>query len=288
MEHKIRNALTVDVEEYFHAQTFAGVVGPADWGRLPSRVVPSTRALLDALEGFGVRATFFVLGWVAGRQPHLVREIARRGHELACHGHLHRPIYAMQPEGFRTDVQRAKAAIEDAAGVAVSGYRAPTFSLVRDTWWALEILADEGFRYDSSIFPIHHDRYGIPDAPRFPHRIRLRDGREMAEFPMTTLRLAGQRLPFSGGGYLRLLPYGVVRAALRRVNDRERMPGMVYVHPWEVDPAQPRLPVSGISRFRHYVNLDSTATKIARLAGEFAFAPVVEVLDALGLAEVAA
>jgi len=279
------NALTFDVEEYFHAESLAAVVRPADWSQLPSRVADSTRLVLDVLDAHRVTATFFVLGWVAHRQPRLVREIPARGHELACHGFAHRLLYAMDPTGFRADVRQAKRVIEDAAGVAVVGYRAPTFSVVRETLWSLEILAEEGFRYDSSIFPIHHDRYGIPDAPRFPHRVPLSTGRAMVEFPITTLSVAGQRLPFSGGGYFRLVPYPAIRAALRRVNAAERMPAMVYLHPWELDPGQPRLPVRGLSRFRHYVNLRRTLRKLERLLEDFAFAPVNRVLREAGFAE---
>jgi polysaccharide deacetylase family protein (PEP-CTERM system associated) len=282
------NALTVDVEEYFQVEAFHGLVDSRDWPRFESRVVPSTRRLLDLLDAREVSATFFVVGWVANRQPALVREIQARGHELGCHGYDHRPIYAMDAATFRDDVRSARRAIEDAAGVPVVGYRAPTCSVVRTTLWSLEVLAEEGFHYDSSVFPIHHDRYGIPDARRFPHRVTLRDGRKLVEFPLTTVRIAGQNLPFCGGGYLRLLPYPLIRAGVRHVTERERMPAMVYVHPWETDPEQPRLPVRGLTRFRHYVNLHRTVGKLERLLGDFPFAPVGRVLDELGFAGVAA
>lgn len=281
----VRNALTFDVEEYFHAEVFADLIRPDDWARLPARVDGSTRRLLDLLDHRGVLATFFVLGWVAERHPGLVRDIHARGHEVACHGHAHRVIYRMDRDGLRADVRRAKRAIEDAAGVPVVGYRAPTFSVVPETLWALEILVEEGFRYDSSIFPIHHDRYGIPDGPRFPGRLRLPGGGELVEFPITTLAVAGQHLPFSGGGYFRLLPFAVVRAALRWVNRREGMPGLVYLHPWELDPGQPRLPVGRLSRFRHYASLGRTAGKLERLLADFVFAPAREVLREAGFAE---
>ncbi|HXG03133.1 MAG TPA: XrtA system polysaccharide deacetylase [Candidatus Binatia bacterium] len=282
------NALTVDVEEYFQVEAFRDRVSERDWSRLPSRVEASTRRLLDLFDRHEVAATFFIVGWVARRHPDLVRDIAVRGHEVGCHSDAHRPIYALDPDSFRSDVRAARAAIEDAAGAAVTGYRAPTCSVVRRTWWALEILAEEGFRYDSSIFPIHHDRYGIPDAPRFPHRIRLDSGADIVEFPMSTLRLAGQNLPFAGGGYFRLLPYPLIRWALRYLNEREERPAMVYLHPWEVDPDQPRLPAGLLTRFRHYVNLDGTETKLDRLLGDFAFVPAARVLASLGFAEVAA
>ncbi|HXG02276.1 MAG TPA: XrtA system polysaccharide deacetylase [Candidatus Binatia bacterium] len=281
------NALTFDVEEYFQVEAFRRLVAMEDWPRLPSRVGESTRRLLDRLEARGVSATFFVVGWVADRDPALVREIARRGHELGCHGYAHRPIYAMSRAEFRDDLRRGRQAIEDASGRPVSAYRAPTCSVVESTRWALEVLADEGFRYDSSIFPIRHDRYGIPSAPRVPHRIALPGGREIVEFPMSTLRLAGQNLPFCGGGYFRLAPYELVRAGLRRLN-RQGVPGMVYLHPWEIDPAQPRLPLRGLARFRHYVNLAGTESKLVRLLDDFAFAPAGRVLEAAGFCEVAA
>jgi polysaccharide deacetylase family protein (PEP-CTERM system associated) len=281
------NALTFDVEEYFQVEAFRGLVAMEDWPRLPSRVADSTRRLLDLLDARGVSATFFVVGWVADRHPDLVGEIQRRGHELGCHGYAHRPIYTMSRSEFRGDLRQARRAIEDAAGRSVRGYRAPTCSVVASTWWALEMLAEEGFRYDSSIFPIRHDRYGIPSAPRVPHRIALPGGREIVEFPMSTLRLAGQNVPFCGGGYFRLAPYEVIRAGLRRLN-RQGVPGMVYLHPWEIDPGQPRLPVRGLTRFRHYVNLARTETKLARLLEDFAFAPAGRVLEGAGLCQVAA
>jgi polysaccharide deacetylase family protein (PEP-CTERM system associated) len=282
----MRNALTFDVEEYFQAEAFARVVRAAEWPGQPSRVARSTSRLLDQLEHHGVSATFFVLGWVAERQPALVREIQKRGHEVACHGHAHRLIYAMERSEFRDDVRRAKQTIEDIIGAPINGYRAPTFSVVRDSLWALDVLAEEGFRYDSSIFPIRHDRYGIPGAPRFPHRIQLPGGGTMVEFPVTTVRLAGQHLPFCGGGYFRLAPYPMIRAGLRRVNQRERMPGIVYLHPWEMDPEQPRLPIGRLARFRHYVNLAHTASKLGRLLRDFRFAPARDVLREHGLVAV--
>ena len=281
----MRNALTFDLEEYFQVEAFTHLVQADDWPTYPSRVVDSVRGILSLLGDRGVTATFFVLGWIADRHPALLREIHAQGHELACHGYAHRMIYTMTPEEFRDDVRRAKQAIERAAGATVTGYRAPTFSIVRRSLWALDVLAEEGFRYDSSIFPIRHDRYGMAEAPRFPHRIPLRGGGEMAEFPMTTVPFAGQNVPFCGGGYFRLWPYRVVRTWLRYVNDHEGQPGIVYLHPWEFDPEQPRLPVKGLSAFRHYVNLRGTATKLEGLLDDFAFAPATEVLHDCGVVE---
>jgi polysaccharide deacetylase family protein (PEP-CTERM system associated) len=280
------NALTVDVEEYFQVEAFAATIRPDDWPRFPSRVLESTLRLLDLLERRGASATFFVLGWVADRHPALLREIRERGHEVACHSYAHRLIYTLDPEAFRADVRRAKRAIQDALGEPIIGYRAPSFSVVSDSLWALQVLAEEGFLYDSSIFPIWHDRYGIPLARRFPHRVALPGGSEIAEFPMTTVQAAGQRFPFAGGGYFRLWPYPVVRACLRLVNRREAMPAILYIHPWELDPDQPRLPARGMTRFRHYVNLRHTAEKLDRLLSDFTFAPARQVLAKLGLLDV--
>ena len=218
------------------------------------------------------------VGWVAERQSALLRHIHERGHEVACHGQAHQMISAMTPDEVRADVRRAKQTIEDAIGAPSFGYRAPTFSVVRQTLWALDILAEEGFTYDSSIFPIHHNRYGIPDAYRFPHEIPLTAGGSIVEFPMTTVAFAGQRFPFAGGGYFRLLPYAAIRAGLRRLNEHEKQPAIFYIHPWEIDPDQPRLSVSGLNRFRHYVNLRHTAGKLARLLDDFSFGPVRDVL----------
>ena len=274
----MRNALTFDVEDYFHVEAAARCVARCDWPHFASRVEHNTRGILDLLDARGVVATFFVLGWVAERHAALVREIAERGHEVACHSYAHRLIYAMGQAEFREDVHRAKGAIEDALGAPIYGYRAPTFSVVRKSLWALEILADHGFEYDSSVFPIHHDRYGMPDAPRFPYHVRLPRGGEILEFPMTTLPLAGQRLPFCGGGYFRLTPYPLIRAGVRRINEQEQQPAIVYLHPWESDPDQPRLPLTGLNRFRHYVNIRGTAAKLERLLGDFSFGAAREVL----------
>jgi polysaccharide deacetylase family protein (PEP-CTERM system associated) len=277
------NALSLDVEDYFHAHAFSGIVRFEEWPSLEERVVTNTRRLLDLLDEFQVSATFFTLGWVAERHPLLIREIARRGHEVGCHGYAHRLVYAMTPTEFRTDTARAKAAIEDAIGAPIIGYRAPTFSIVRESLWALEILYQEGFRYDSSIFPIVHDRYGIPNAPRFPHRIALPGGCEMVEFPLSTLSVMGQRIPVAGGGYFRLLPSPLLRGAIRWINQKEGKPAIIYLHPWELDPDQPRLPVGPATRFRHYVNLRTTQVKLRRLLTDFRFGPLNQVLRQAGL-----
>ncbi len=284
----MRNALTFDVEEYFHVEAFKDIIETDRWASLESRVVASTHRVLDLLEARHVSATFFVLGWVADRHRALVREIQSRGHEVACHSYAHQVIYTMDREAFRADVRRAKQALEDATGATVLGYRAPTFSVVEQTLWALEVLAEEGFRYDSSIFPIRHDRYGMSQAPRFPHRVSLPSGGRIVEFPVSTMRVVGQNVPFSGGGYFRVAPYPLVRAALRHVNRRDRLAAMVYLHPWEMDPEQPRFPVGAVARVRHYANLGQTAAKLDRLLQDFSFAPACQVLGEQGFWEVTA
>ena len=279
----MKNALSFDIEEYFHAEVFAGVVRPEEWPSLESRVLHVTQRLLDLLDYRGVNATFFVLGWVAERHPGLVREIHARGHEVACHGFSHRMISRMAREEFAEDIARAKAVLEDVTGQEVLGYRAPTFSVTRETLWSLDELCEAGFRYDSSIYPIVHDRYGIRGAPRFPHRLRAPGGGEIMEFPLSTIEVLGWRWPVAGGGYFRLAPYGFTRRAIARLNDREGQPAIVYLHPWELDPAQPRLPVGPIAHLRHSLNVERTEPKLRRLVEDFAFAPVSEVLAASGL-----
>jgi polysaccharide deacetylase family protein (PEP-CTERM system associated) len=287
----MNNVLTFDVEEYFHAEAFAGVVRPEDWSTIGSRVVDSTERLLDILDYADVRATFFVLGWVAERQPGLVEEIHARGHELACHGYSHQMISRLTPQEFAEDVKRAKKVIEDIAGTRVLGYRAPTFSVTRQTMWSLEVLLEAGFQYDSSIFPIVHDRYGIPDAPRFAHRIPLfvnripiiGNGCAMAELPLSTLSIFGRRVPVAGGGYFRLFPYALTRFAIRHLNKVERQPAVVYLHPWEIDRDQPRLSVGRLTRLRHSINIDESEDKLSRLLADFRFAPAAQVLSETGV-----
>jgi polysaccharide deacetylase family protein (PEP-CTERM system associated) len=263
----IVNALTVDVEDYFHVTAFTNDVDRARWGSLESRVERNTARLLELFARHNVRATFFVLGWVAERYPHIVRDLQAAGHEIACHGLTHQLIYKQTPALFREETIRAKSVLEDQAGTAVIGYRAATYSIVRQSMWALDILEELGFLYDSSIFPVRHDLYGVPEAPR--GRYRVASG-QLLEVPLTTVTVAGQRLPCAGGGYFRLLPYTWFRWALRRVNALDAMPAVFYMHPWEIDPDQPRIAsASWKSRFRHYVNLDATERRLARLLEDF-------------------
>lgn len=268
--------MTVDVEDYFHVQAFARVIKRTDWDSYPSRVERNTMRLLEIFSEKNVRATFFVLGWVAEKCPRLLQAICEGGHVVGCHSYAHRAIYDGTQEQFRSDVRQARQIIEDRTGRVVTSFRAPSYSITTDTLWALEILGEEGFDCDSSIFPIVHDNYGIPDAPRFPYVKCLQSGRRIKEFPPSTVRLLGRNFPIAGGGYLRLFPYGVTSWAIRHLNDVEQQPAMVYLHPWELDPDQPRISASWVSQFRHYQNLDSTETKCLRLLDDFSWAPMEE------------
>lgn len=271
------NAMSVDVEDYFQVSAFERVVARERWNGFESRVVKNTDALLEIFQRHGIRSTFFVLGWVATRYPSLVRRIADLGHEVASHGYHHELIYSLTPAQFREDVRRAKGVIEDAAGRRVSGYRAPSFTVTAASLWALDVLIEEGHDYDASIFPIHHDRYGIPDAPRFPHTIDRAAG-SIVEVPGSTVRLAGTNLPIAGGGYFRLLPYAWTRWGIGHVNKTERQPVTFYLHPWEIDPDQPRFQVSRMTAMRHYTGLGATRHRLDRLLTEFRFDSIASVL----------
>ena len=241
-DHGIVNAMSVDVEDYFQVSAFDAIVSRASWGDLESRVVRNTNRLLELFDLHGVRATFFVLGWVAERFPALVRDIAAGGHEIASHGYHHQLLYTLTPQQFREDVRSAKGMLESTSGRAVVGYRAPSYSIVKSSLWALDVLIEEGYVYDASIFPIHHDRYGIPDAKRHVHRLERPAG-TIFEVPASTVRVGGVNLPIAGGGYFRLLPYAWTRWGIDRANRVERQPVVFYVHPWETDPDQPRFRV---------------------------------------------
>lgn len=279
----VPNALTVDVEDYFHVSALAPSIDRGSWGSRESRVVGNTHRLLDLFGQFGVHGTFFVLGWVAERHPQLVTDIAEAGHEVACHGFSHRLVYEQSPDEFREETQRSKKLLEDAIGGPVLGYRAASYSIVRRSLWALDILAEAGFAYDSSIFPVSHDRYGIPDAERTPHRMATPQGRSIVEWPLAAASVLGLRLPVAGGGYFRLLPYALSRWGLASINRRDRRPFIFYLHPWEIDPAQPRVQAGWLSRFRHYTNLDKCEARLRRLLGEFRFGTARDSLSQLGL-----
>ncbi len=270
--------MTVDVEDYFHVQAFASVVARADWESYPCRVERNTLRLLEIFACKQVCGTFFVLGWVAKRFPGLVQAICKAGHRVGCHGYDHRLVYQGNEMEFRSDLRRARQTVEDITGMSVRSFRAPSYSITSKTLWAFEVLAEEGFEYDSSIFPVIHDNYGIPDAPRFPHTKQLKCGRQISEFPPSTLRILGSNVPVAGGGYLRLFPYRFTAWAIHHLNESERQPSMVYLHPWELDPEQPRISASRLSRFRHYTNLDSTEKKLRKLLDNFSWAPMEDVL----------
>lgn len=322
----IVNALTVDLEDYYMVSAFERVVTREDWGAHESRIERNTHRVLDMLSDAtprlprqndqnalphvskqkpGVKATFFCLGWIAERYPHLIRDIVERGHEVASHSYDHKLIYEMTADDFREDVRRSKKILADITGREVIGYRAPSYSITEKSFWALRILAEEGYRYDSSIFPIHHDRYGIPSAPRFPFRVNLNDGfqaagtaipdfshmqpwepgqdvsknRCLVEFPISTVQLFGMNVPVAGGGYMRLLPYQLMKRGLDKINNDEQRPFVFYIHPWELDPEQPRITgVPMLSRFRHYINLDETAVKMKSLLSDFSFSTMAAVI----------
>jgi polysaccharide deacetylase family protein (PEP-CTERM system associated) len=278
----VRNAMSVDVEDYFHVSVFDGLVPRSAWADMESRVVANTERLLDLFDEFNVRATFFVLGWVADRHPRLARTIVERGHEIASHGYAHRLVYDQTLAAFREDVRRAKRVIEDASGAEVGGYRAPSFSVTPRSLWALEILIEEGHWYDTSIFPVRHDRYGIPPSPREPFRVQ-RNGGSLIEIPASTVQVGPLRLAVAGGGYFRILPYAWCRWGIGYLNRTERLPAVFYLHPWEIDPEQPRLPAGRLGRFRHYRNLHKTEPRLRRLLAEFRFGTVASLLNNEGL-----
>jgi polysaccharide deacetylase family protein (PEP-CTERM system associated) len=275
----IHNALSIDVEDYYMVSAFADRIKFDDWPSFESRVERNTRALLDELDRQGVKATFFVLGWIGEKQPKLVSDIHEAGHEVASHGYNHRLVYDLSPAQFREDVRISKKILENITGTAVRGFRATSYSIVKETFWALDVLLEEGYHYDSSIFPVHHDRYGVPDAERFQHAITTGSG-TIVEFPPSTYRVLRQNIPVAGGGYLRLYPLSITKRAIRSINAKEQKAAMVYLHPWEIDTDQPRLRGGWKSRARHYINLHTTMPKLKSLLSEFSFGPVSSQLAA--------
>lgn len=275
----MRNALTVDVEDYFHVAAFSKQIDPATWDSFTLRVERNTHRLLDLFAEYGVRATFFVLGWVAERCPNLVREIGEQGHEIACHGYSHQLIYTQDPEIFREETIRSKGCLEQQAQCEILGYRAASYSITRNSQWALDILANLGFKYDSSIFPIRHDRYGMPGSPRWPYLIKTPNGNQLVEFPPSTLKIGGHTLPVGGGGYFRIYPYQFTRFALNYINKSEKQPFMFYLHPWEIDPGQPRIRSSWLSTFRHYTNLNGCRKSLRQLLRDFQFTTAQDILN---------
>ena len=297
----MRNALSVDVEDYYHVSAFERYVRQDQWTSYPSRVANNTRRIIDILEEHGVTATFFILGWVAEREPTLVREIYRRGHEVASHGYNHRRVTTQTRTEFRDDIRRSKSLLEDLTGATVSGYRAPSYSISLNCLWAFDELVESGYRYDSSVFPVRHDFYGIPNWPRFPFYVVKKsneewipdntgspcdmkstgNGSRLLEIPITTARVAGRNMPIAGGGYFRLFPYFVTHWGLQQINSAENRPFVFYLHPWEIDPDQPRMTGIGIkTRFRHYLNLHSTEQRFRNLLMDFKFSPLSTLITA--------
>jgi len=270
------NILSVDVEDYFHVEAFASQISTHQWDSFTPRVERNTLRILELFAKHGAHATFFILGWVAEKFPNLSREIAAAGHEIGSHGFGHRRLDRLTPSEFLSDITRSKAVLTDQIQRPVRCYRAPSFSIVKSTLWALDILAEQGFTFDSSIFPVRHDLYGIPDAKRFPHWRRTPQGFGIFEVPPSTRRVANNNWGVAGGGYLRLFPYALTRNALRHLNTVDREPGVVYFHPWEIDPQQPVIRTGARSRLRHYTNLSRMEGKITRLLQEFRFTTLTD------------
>ncbi len=280
----VTHAMTVDVEDYYQVAAFFDVVKPEDWEKWPSRVEANTDRLLQLFDDVGIKITFFILGWVAERHPELVKRIHAQGHEIASHGYSHQLIYKQTPELFREETARSKRILEDLTGTRVTGYRAASYSITRQSLWALDILAELGFTWDSSIFPTRHDNYGIPGSPEEPYRIITSSGAELVEFPLTTAKVLGQAVPAAGGGYFRQYPYALSRWLFDKASDGGRKPQIFYLHPWEIDPDQPRIPnARWFSRFRHYTNLHRCLPRLERMLADFPFGTMSESLGTVTL-----
>ncbi|RJP20688.1 MAG: DUF3473 domain-containing protein [Candidatus Abyssobacteria bacterium SURF_5] len=274
----MRNALTIDVEDYFQVESFKSLVKFESWEQFALRVEANVDRLLAILEEEQIRCTFFVLGWIADRAPQVVRRIHGQGHEVASHGYAHQMVTGQTPGEFRDDIHKAKSILEDITGEGILGYRAPTFSVTRNTFWALDALVEEGFLYDSSVFPVRHDRYGIPDWTQYITRVQLRNGASILEVPPLTAKVLGTNIPLGGGGYFRLAPLWLSRWAILRFNSVGH-PAVIYLHPWEIDASQPRFPLPPLQRFRHYVNIETTERKLRRLLAGARFTSVRNVLS---------
>ena len=290
-DKKLVNMLSIDVEDYYHVSAFEKVSPPSSWTEFESRVAQNTDKILNIIATFDVKATFFVLGWVARFSPRLVKKIAEMGHEIASHGYGHQRVPTQTRQEFREDVRQSKSLLEDLIGKEVKGYRAPSYSICLNTLWAFDELVEAGYSYDSSVFPIQHDFYGIPDWPRFPFALQRIEGNwapgctqnlncEIIEVPISTLNKGGRNIPIAGGGYFRLFPYAMTRMGLNQINHQEQRPFVFYLHPWEFDPDQPRMTGAGMrSRFRHYLNLHKTEERFTRLLQDFSFSTIDDVLS---------
>jgi polysaccharide deacetylase family protein (PEP-CTERM system associated) len=275
METEIVNAMTVDIEDYFQVSAFENHISSEDWGKLPARVDANTEQVLALFESEDVKATFFVLGWIAERYPELIKKIVNSGHELASHGYEHIRVINQSPKEFRDDVTKTKSILEDISGQEVKGYRAASYSIGCDNLWALDILKETGHHYSSSIYPVKHDHYGMPEAPRFAFYLKENS---ILEVPVTTIRLLGKNYPGGGGGFFRLFPYHLSRWAISRVNKQDKQPGIFYFHPWEIDPDQPKQEgISKKTRFRHYYNLDKMEPRLMRILHDFKWGRMDEI-----------
>jgi len=282
MTSTVQNAISIDVEDYFQVAALAEAIDVSEWDSIKPRVEANTHKLLDLFDQHDVKVTHFILGWVADRFPKLVEEIANRGHEVASHGYSHQLIYSQTPEVFKQETEHSKKLLEDITGQQVLGYRAASYSITRKSLWALDILAEAGFKYDSSIFPVHHDRYGIHGSPEEPHLLKTPKGHSLVEYPLSTYKMLGQTIPVAGGGYFRLYPYWLSRYFYNRINNKDRS-FVFYLHPWEIDPEQPQVKVSRFSKFRHYNNLDQCENRLSRLLSEFKFTTMINKLNQLEL-----
>lgn len=279
-DHEFLHALTIDVEDYYHVSALASVIKPSDWKSWPSRVDSNTRKLLDLFDEHSVKGTFFILGSVAEEHPQLIKEISNRGHELASHGYSHQLVYSQTPETFREETRVSKEIIENLSGQKVSGYRAASYSITRKSLWALDILGELGFTWDSSIFPVIHDRYGIPSSPKTPYKILTENNHTITEYPLTSASVLGYRLPAAGGGYFRLFPYRFFQWLFKQASLETQSGCMFYLHPWEIDADQPKVKgLSQLSQFRHYNNLDKCYNRLEKLLNHFKFSTVQKSLS---------
>jgi len=272
----MRNVLSVDVEDYFHVEAFAAKIRYEQWDSYERRVERNVARILELFDKYRAKGTFFILGWVAEKLPHLSKQIAMAGHEIGCHGFAHRRLQTLTPSQFRDDLRRATMLLSDQVQRPIRSYRAPSFSVVQSTMWALDVLVEEGYAFDSSLFPVRHDLYGVPGGERFPYWHTTPAGNRIFEFPPSTVRRAQNNWGVAGGGYLRLIPYGPTQWAIRQINDVEKQPAMIYFHPWEIDPDQPVIEAGIKSRLRHYTNLRTMAAKIEHLLGDFQFTTLSE------------
>jgi polysaccharide deacetylase family protein (PEP-CTERM system associated) len=282
----VTHAMTVDVEDYYHVAAFAKVIQPSDWDKWPSRVEQNTERLLQLFDDHQIKITFFILGWVAEKYPALVKTIRQQGHEIASHGFSHQLIYKQTPEVFRAETAKSKHILEDLAQTPITGYRAASYSITRKSLWALDILAELGFTWDSSIFPTRHDNYGIPGSPEEPYRIVTTSGAELVEFPLTTAKVLGQSIPAAGGGYFRQYPYALSKWLFERASLNQTKPQIFYLHPWEIDPEQPRVPnASWFSNFRHYTNLKRCLPRLEQMIRDFQFGTMSESLGTINVTQ---